>query len=185
MMTESSQQNPYLLVKQANEDFKNQNFGMALSKLYQAQKISPRLPELRHNLKVINNQIKLQQPSMFFHSYMNLSEALLFCLLFNIIFLLSRKIINNKFLKNIILVLFIFSLLNLSLIALEQKCKSFGVVYKITTHVYSGDNEDFTELFELTDGQVIEIKKQETSWSQIKHGEELGWIRNEDIIKID
>ena len=184
-MKESAKNNPYLLIREANEDFQNQNFGIALSKLYQAQKISPRLPELRHNLKVINNQIKLQQPSMFFHSYMNLSEALLFCLLLNIIFLLSRKIINNKFLKNIIFVLFIFSLLNLSLIGLEQKVKSFAVVHKITTQVFSGDSEGFPELFELTDGQIIEIKKQEQSWSQIKHGEELGWIRNEDIIKID
>jgi hypothetical protein len=93
--------------------------------------------------------------------------------------------LNNKFLKNIILVLFVFSLLNLGLITLEQKCKNFGVVQKISTQVYSGDSEDFAELFELNDGQVIEIKKQEDSWSQIKYNDQLGWIRNEDIIKID
>jgi hypothetical protein len=181
----SPEKNPYLLVGKSNEDFQEQNIGKALAKLYSAQKISPRMPELRHNLKVINNQVKLIQPPMFFHSYMNLSEALIICILLNIIFLLSRKFLNNKFLKNIILVLFAFSLLNLGLITLEQKCKKFGVVQKISTQVYSGDSEDFAELFELNDGQVIEIKKQEDSWFQIKYNDQLGWIRNEDIIKID
>jgi len=179
------EKNPYLLVGKSNEDFLEQNIGKALAKLYSAQKISPRMPELRHNLKVINNQVKLIQPPMFFHSYMNLSEALIICILFNIIFLSIRKITNNKFLKNIILMLFGFSIINLSLITLEQKCKNFGVVQKITTYAYSGDSEAFKELFELTDGQVIEIKKQENSWSQIKYNDQLGWIRNEDIIKID
>jgi len=181
----SQEKNPYLLVGKSTEDYQAQNIGKALAKLYSAQKISPRMPELRHNLKVINNQVKLIQPPMFFQSYMNLSEALIICILFNIIFLSSRKILNNKFLKNIILVLFIFSLLNLSLITLEQKLKKFGVVQKISTQVHSGDSEDFAELFELNDGQVVEIKKEEDSWSQIKYNDQLGWIRNEDIIKID
>ena len=181
----SQEKNPYKLVSQANEDYKEQNIGKALAKLYSAQKISPRMTELRHNIKVINNQVKLIQPPMFFHSYMNISEALIICILFNVIFLSSKKTINNKFLKNIISALFVFSLLNLSLIALEQKYKNFGVVQKISTQVYSGDSEDFTELFELNDGQVVEIKKHEDSWSQIIYNNQLGWIRNEDIIKID
>jgi len=181
----SPEKNPYLLVGKSTKDYQAQDIGEALAKLYSAQKIAPRMPELRHNLKVINNQIKLIQPPMFFHSYMNLSEALIICILFNIIFLFSRKILNNKFLKNIILVLFAFSLLNLGLITLEQKFKKFGVVKKVSTQAYSGDSEDYTALFELNDGQVIQIKKIENSWSQIKYNEQLGWVRNEDIIKID
>jgi len=181
----SQEKNPYLLVGKSTEDYQAQNIGKALAKLYSAQKISPRMPELRHNLKVINNQVKLIQPTMFFQSYMNLSEALIICLLFNIIFLSCRKIVNNKLFKNIILVLFVFSIINLSLIALEQKIKKFGVVKKISTYAYSGDSETFKELFELIDGQVVEIKKEEDSWSQIKYNDQLGWIRNEDIIKID
>jgi uncharacterized protein YgiM (DUF1202 family) len=99
--------------------------------------------------------------------------------------LVGRKFINNKITKNIILVLFIISIINLALISVEQKYKKFAVVQKISTQVYSGDSNDFTELFELNDGQVIEIKKEEKSWSQIKYQNELGWIKNEDIIKID
>jgi hypothetical protein len=181
----NKEKNPYILVSQSNKDFKEQNIGKALAKLYSAQKISPRMPELRHNLKVINNQVKLLQPSFFFSSYINLSEALIICIFLNIIYLVGRKFINNKITKNIILVLFIISIINLALISVEQKYKKFAVVQKISTQVYSGDSNDFTELFELNDGQVIEIKKEEKSWSQIKYQNELGWIKNEDIIKID
>lgn len=178
-------ENPYKLINKANLDYTGQNYGKAIAKLYKASRILPRQAEIKNNLDVINSQIKLKQPNMFCFGYMTLTEALLLAIVANLVFLVSRNFLRNNFAKVLVSISFVVSLINLACIANQQIIKKYAVVTKISSQVYSGDNENYPELFELTDGQIIELKKQEKNWAQIKHGDELGWIRNEDIMKID
>ncbi len=173
--------NPLITINLANSNYKLKNYGKAIQNYYQAKRIIPRDKELNNNLALTLKEIELKQPSMFVFNGLNLVESLILVLILNIVFIFRNRIRLSNSVKAILSILFVLSILNLGLLAYEQKNKHYAVVTEISTKAYSGDNEAYSELFELVDGQIIEIVRHGDNWSQIKHDGSLGWVRNESL----
>lgn len=173
--------NPLLKVNLANCHFKMGDYGKAILNYYQAKAITPRNKELNNNLSLVFEKIELSQPPLLSYSYMNLTEAFILVLVFNILFVLRKKLIPKVSLRMVLAFAFILVGLNFLFMGVEQKIRKFAVVNKISVQAYSGDDEGFSKLFELFDGQVVEVINQEESWSQIKYDENLGWIKNDSM----
>lgn len=176
--------NPFIIINLANSHYKLKNYGKAIQNYYQAKRILPRDNELNNNLALTLNEIELKQPAMFAFNGINLVESLILVLILNILFIFRNRVRLSNSVKTILSILFVLSVLNLGLLAYEQKIKHYAVVTEISTKAYSGDNEAYSELFELVDGQIIEIVRHGDNWSQIKHDGALGWVRNESLGKI-
>lgn len=173
--------NPYPLINAANSYYQIEQYGTALGKYYKAKSIIPRNKELNNNLVIVTNDIKLSQPPMLAYSFMTWTEAFMIFLVFNILFLVKKKISKLKTLSFLISFLFLVSGLNFAFITYEQKVKKHGVVNTVSTKARSGDDEAYTELFELYDGQIVDIISQEKQWSKIKHQGSLGWVENQNL----
>ncbi len=173
--------NPLITVNLANSNYKLKNYGKAIRNYYQAKKIIPRDKELNNNLSIALNEIELKQPAMLAFNGVNLVESLILVLILNILFILRNRMHLPNAVKSILSILFILSVLNLAFVAYEQKLKHYAVVTEISTKAYSGDNDAYSELFELLDGQIVELVRPEADWSQIKYDGSLGWVRNESL----
>jgi hypothetical protein len=97
------------------------------------------------------------------------------------LFLKGKFPITVKWFVNIGFVVFLFAT---GYIMVEQKIKKHAVVTQISTPVYSGDNESYTEMFDLLDGQIVEIVREEKLWSQIQHKNNLGWVKKDSYERI-
>lgn len=168
--------NPYLLINGANSYLQNQEFGEAIYRYYQAKSIVPRDKELNHNLAIALTRTEFSQPPLVSYSYMNLTEAFIIVLVLNIVFLFRKRIFQKKNLRYIFSVFFLLAALNFAFISFEQKIEKHGVVARLEAEAYSGDDQAYTKLFTIYDGQIVEIIRQEGAWSQIKHAGNLGWV---------
>ncbi len=173
--------NPFIAINLANSNYKLKNYGKAIQNYYQAKKIIPRDKELNNNLHLTLNEIELKQPMMLGFNGINLIESLILVLILNLLFILRNRIRLANLAKSILSILFILSILNLGFVAYEQKVKHYAVVAEISTKAYSGDNEAYSELFELLDGQIVELVRSGADWSQIKYDGSLGWVKNESL----
>lgn len=173
--------NPFPLINSANSYYQMKQYGTALGKYYKAKSVIPRNKELNHNLAIVVNEIKLSQPPMLSYSFMTWTEAFLIFLVFNILFLIKKKVFKQKTISFLISFFFLVSGLNFAFISYEQKVKKHGVINVTSTKARSGDDEAYAELFELYDGQIIDIVSQEKTWSKIKHQGSLGWVKNKNL----
>ncbi|MBT6842450.1 MAG: hypothetical protein HOA17_01470 [Candidatus Melainabacteria bacterium] len=176
--TQEDPHNPMLLINLANSEYKTENNGKAIKHYYQAKKISPRSKELNNNLAIVLEEIKLRQDPMLAYSGLSIFESLIFFLVFNILYLLRKKLKFNSSLYFIVVLCLVVSSANLAWLAYEQKNIKRVVVTDISTKAYSGDSEAYSELFELLDGQILQLVKPGADWSQIKYGKSLGWVKN-------
>ncbi|MDA0771378.1 MAG: hypothetical protein O3C63_00380 [Cyanobacteria bacterium] len=170
--------NPMLLINLANSEYKIENNGKAIKHYYQAKKISPRSKEVNNNLAIVLEEIKLSQDPMLAYSGLSVFESLIFFLVFNILYLMRNKLKFNSSLNFIVVLCLVISSANLAWLGYEQKNIKRVVVTDISTKAYSGDSEAYSELFELLDGQILQLVKPGPDWSQIKYGESLGWVKN-------
>jgi tetratricopeptide (TPR) repeat protein len=176
--------NPFILGNIANAYFENSNYGKSILYFYRAKKIIPRSKELNKNLKIVLDEIKLQQTPMLAYSWLNLWESLVLFFIFNLFFLLRNKLFKRNSKKLVLILLFVISTLNLSWLYWEQKIQKHAVITAISTKAYSGDNEAYAEITELLDGQLILVLREEKDWSKIKVGQNIAWVRNDAIQKI-
>lgn len=176
--------NPSLLINLANTEYKLENYGDAIRSYYQAKTISPRNKEANHNLAIVLNEIKLKQDPMLAYNGLSLFESLLLFLIFNLLYLVKKKLKFNTTLKFVVVLVLALSSINLAWLAYEQKNKKRVVITEISTKAYSGDNEAYSSLFELLDGQILELVKESSDWSQIKYDGELGWVKNSSYKRI-
>jgi tetratricopeptide (TPR) repeat protein len=176
--------NPYILINAGNSHYHLKNYGLALSKYYKAKSVVPRNKELNNNLNIILNEIKLSQPPLLSYAWLNLTEALLIFIVTNILFLSRKRLTQSNVKRLIITACFVTAGFNLAFMAWEQKLQKHAVVTAISTKAYSGDNEGYTELFELLNGQIVTVLREEYEWSKIKNGNKLGWVKNEYLESI-
>lgn len=171
--------NPYLLINDGNSYYQMKSYGKAMSKYYKAKSILPRNKELNQNLKILNDAIELNQPALLSYSFLTCTESFTFLLIFNILFLLRHKITKNSMGRLFIIACFIIFSLIFGYTCWEQYAQKYAVVTSISTKAYSGDNEAYSELFELLDGQIVLATRKEENWSKIKTKNALGWVNNE------
>lgn len=170
--------NPMLMINLANTEYKLENYGKAIKHYYKAKTITPRSKEANNNLALLNNELRLKQDPMLAFNGLSIFESLVFFLIFNILYLVRKRLKFNSTL-NFIVVLFLgISSANLAWLTYEHKTKKRIVITEISTKAYSGDNEAYSELFELLDGQILDLVKRDSQWSQIRYDSALGWIKN-------
>ncbi len=175
-------ENPFVLINLGNSHYRLQEYGLATKAFLRAKLIMPRNKEISNNLSLMQNEIKLEQPSLIAYNYMSFAESLIFVLIFNVLFLLRKQIfVSRPSLSFVVNLFFLLSIANAAFLGLSQKLQHKAVVTQISTMAYSGNSESFSELFELLDGQIVFLLHQENEWSQIKHSGEIGWVKNEDI----
>ena len=173
--------NPFILINYGNTQFRLNKLGESLHKYYQAKQYIPRNKELNNNLGLALDKVKLSQPPMLSYSYLTWSEAFIFFLLFNVLFLFRKRITKNTTMRFVCILMFVVSLIGFGFISYEQKVQSFGVINSVNVQAYSGDDEGYSKLFELFDGQIVEVKQKQEEWSKIKVNNNLGWIKNENL----
>jgi hypothetical protein len=177
--------NPYLLINSGISDYKIQNIGQALMKLYQAKKFLPRNKIITNNIEIIEEQLQLNNPKVFTLGVINLYESLVLLLIFNIIFFLRNKLTQSKFVKFFISLCFVISLVLALFTFIEQTSTKYAFVTNISATTYSGNNKAYSEMYEVLDGQMLKVVRRETDWSQIKYDGQLAWIENENIAFLD
>ncbi|MDD9898816.1 MAG: hypothetical protein OXU45_07445 [Candidatus Melainabacteria bacterium] len=171
--------NPLLLINLANSEYQLENYGPAIQHYYQAKKFLPRSKEANTNLSIVLNEIQLKQDPMLAYNGLSLFESLVIFFVFNLLYLVKNKLKFNSSLKFLVIFCLAISSINLAWMAYEHKAKARVVVTEITTKAYSGDSEAYSELFEVLDGQILELVKAGDDWSQVKYGDQLGWVKNE------
>ncbi len=167
--------NPYLLINTANAYYKAGEHGKALANYYQAKRYIPRDHELNNNLQLLLDEVKLKQPAMLGYGYMTLMEAFLLLLLTNILFVFRKKFLHKTALRYLMIVIFVFSLLNFLFIANNQVMKRHAVIIS-AAQLRSGNSEEFPELMELLPAQIVEVIGTDNHWSELVIDEQRGWL---------
>ncbi len=182
-MARQEASNPYLLINTGNAYYRSGDYGKALAKYYQAKKYIPRDKDLNHNMQMLLDELKLEQPAMLGYGYMTLFESFLFLLLANILFIFRRRFLPKTALRYLMIVIFSFSVLNFLFIANNQEMKKHAVVVT-ATHARSGNSEQFPELFELLSGQIVELVGSDEGWSELSLADKRGWVSNSEVVTI-
>ena len=177
-MLEEYPENPYLMINFANTQIKQKNFGKALAFYNRAKLLIPRNPELnsniKHTTKILQN---FNSQSIFNFLFFNLGESLIILLCLNLLFLIFRKS-KIKLIKYFSILLFSVSIVNAAYVSYVSYFKDYAFVTSTSTSTHAGNNSGYPELFELSDGQVIEILYREEYWSKIKYKNQISWLEN-------
>lgn len=178
-MLELHPDNPYLMINFANTQVKQKNFGKALAYYNRAKLIIPRNHELNNNIKHTTKTLQnFNSQSIFNFMFFNLGESLILLIVLNLLFLIFK---NSKIqlIKYSLIGLFAISILNTAYVAYNQHLKNYAFVSCTSSSTHAGNNSGYPELFELSDGQIIEIIEQEKDWSKIKYKNQISWLENE------
>lgn len=190
-------QNGYLYYNLGNTHIRLGNTGKAILNYLHAKRFLPRDQDLQANLKyAVQNTVDLinwEDQSLlknlfFWVDNFNLNEHLLILITINILFWISLSIWLYK--KNEAINLFrkiVFTILILSLASTAIKWKSisatnFGVILHKTIDVKSGMDNNNTTLFQLHEGAIVSIEKDEAGWFKIKLNDgKSGWAKKDAI----
>lgn len=173
--------NPKLKVNQAVAEFKNGNYGAALVDLYRAKKIIPRDKKLNVNLELVQDELNLNQPNLSFLNYLTVNEVLILLLIANLLYVFRWRLTRSKIMRFFISSVFVVVLLFSGYVYLNQEFVNYAVVQSSSAKIYSGNNDSFSEIGELLEGQVIKVKTQNEAWSQIVYNNQLGWLQEENL----
>lgn len=173
--------NPYLLTNLGSSCFQEQEYGKALNSFYKAKKVLPRSKTINNNIQLVNDKVTASQPLFFSYNFLTLNEALIIFLVFNLIFVFKRYISKNKLWLRFVSFAFLLSLSLGTATYLEQKQTKFATVNSISASAYSGNDENFSQIFELIDGQIVKVIREDESWMQIKHQDQLGWVKSKNL----
>lgn len=177
-LTEQYPDNPFLLINAGNSHYKSKEYGKALGYYMHAKRMMPRNKEVNNNLSVVMDDIELNQPPIVTFSYVTWLESFLLFLVFNILFLFRKKLFSRSTQRMVFSFVCLLALLQFAYVSYEQKVKKLAVVTEVSVQAYSGDGIGYSKLFELFDGQIVEIMRREDEWSKIKIDGSLGWIKN-------
>ncbi len=173
--------NPYLLINAGNSSYQMKNYGDSIAYFYQAKRIIPRNKDLNNNLELVLNQVELSQPPLLSFNYLTCFEFFILLLVVNLVFLFRKRIFKSTSRRFISAFVFVLGLLSFAYISYEQKIQDFAVIKKVSVQAYSGDDTAYSKIFELLDGQIIEVILEEDNWSKIKVNDLRGWVKNESL----
>lgn len=180
----SKSTNPYQLSNDAIESYDSQHYGLAIAKLYQAKKTLPRNRTINDNLSIIQDEIQLKQPVLLSYNCLSFSESLLILIAFTLIFVFRKVISKHHLIQFGIGVLYTLTLIICSATFVEQKLKHYAVIIEPSVESYSASDINSKRLFELLDGQIVEVLNREKRWSQISYDNKSAWVENSNLSSI-
>ena len=174
--------NPKIFVNKAVAEFKFGEYGAALVDLYRAKKLIPRDKKLNTNIELVQNELNLNQPNLSFLNYLTVNELLIILVITNLFFVLRWRVSKSRVMRFFISAIFSIVLIFSAYTYVNQELVDYAVVQSSSLTVHSGNNDSFSEIGELLEGQVIKIKtKTDDGWVQISYNKQLGWVEEEDI----
>ena len=182
-LSQDNVDNPYLWINLGNSQLKQEQFGKAYQSYYKAKAIIPRNKEVNNNIELLNSKLELNQPALLSYQFLSHTEAFVLFIVMNIVFLLRNKLFKRSSMRFALSLLFIASALNFAFVSHEQKVQEHAAIIQLQAQAYSGDNAEYTKLFELYDGQIVKILERNDDWSKVQKGQELGWVENSSFAK--
>ena len=181
ILEEQEHTNPYIIVNKAVSEFKNGHYGAALVDMYRAKKIIPRDKKLNTNIELVQEELGLNQPNLTFLNYFTLNEVLILLFITNLIFVFRWRLVKVATMRFIVSFIFTLTLAFSAYCFINQKVLDYGVIQTSSAKVYSGNNDSFSKIGELLEGQVIRVKSLEENWVQISFNDDLGWIQEDNL----
>ena len=190
-------QNGYLYYNLGNTHIRLGNTGEAILNYLHAKRFLPRDQDLQANLKyAVQNTVDLigweEQnliKSLFFWvDSFNLKEHLLILIIINLVFWISmclclfRKngVINMS--RKVIFAVLILSAVSTAIKWSSVSANNFGVILSKTIDVKSGMDNNNVTLFQLHEGAIVAIEKDENGWFKIKLKDgKSGWAKKDTI----
>jgi ABC-type sugar transport system permease subunit len=190
-------QNGYLYYNLGNTHIRLGNTGKGILNYLHAKRFLPRDQDLQANMKyAIQNTVDLidwEEQSLlknifFWVDNFNLEEHLVFLVSINILFWLCMAIwlykkndAINLFRKTVFIVL-ILSVASTAIKWNSMSSTNFGVILKKTIDVKSGLDNNNVTLFQLHEGAIVSIEKDEAGWFKIKLKDgKSGWAKKDAI----
>jgi len=190
-------QNGYLYYNLGNTHIRLGNTGKAILNYIHAKRLLPRDQDLQANFKyAVQNTVDLidwEEQSLlktifFWVDGFNLQEHLLILIIVNILFWVSMAIwLYNKsdvinLISKVIFVVLILSATSTAIKWNSVSATNFGVILVKTIDIKSGmDNKNVT-LFQLHEGAIVSIEKDEAGWFKIKLKDgKSGWAKKDAI----
>lgn len=173
--------NPKILVNKAIAEFKHGSYGASLVDLYRAKKLIPRDQKLNTNIELVQEELNLNQPDLNFLNYLTVNEILIILLITNLFFVFRWRLTKSRIMRFFISAVFTVVLLFSAYTYVNQELVDYAVVQSSPLTVYSGNNDSFSEIGELLEGQVVKVKSKSENWSQISYNKQLGWVQEENL----
>lgn len=173
--------NPKILVNKSISEFKDGQYGAALVDLYRAKKLIPRDKKLNTNIELVQEELNLNQPNLSFLNYLTINELLIILLITNLFYVFRWRITKSKIMRFFISSVFVLVLVLSLYTYVNQEIIDYAVVQTSSSKVYSGNNDSFSEIGELLEGQVVKVKTKSDKWSQISYNKQLGWVKEENL----
>ena len=170
-----------VMVNKAVAEFKQGEYGLALANICRAKKLLPRDKKVNHNFELIQNELGINQPNLNFLNYFSVNEILVLLIIFNVMHILRWRLSKSKVIRFLVSTSFVIVLLFSSYLFIHQKVYNYAVVTKEIIQVYSGNNDSFSKIGELLEGQIIKVKTKNKDWSQIIYKEDLGWVKDKNL----
>jgi tetratricopeptide (TPR) repeat protein len=180
-LSDSNSPNPKLLVNKAVCEFKQGNYGASLADLYRAKKLIPRDSRLNTNIELVQDELNLDQPNLSFLNYFTVNELLIALLVTNIFFVFRWRLTKSKIMRFFISFVFVIVFIVSTYSYINQKILNYAVVQSSSMKVYSGNNDSFSEIGELLEGQIVNVKSRHRGWSQISYNDQLGWVQEDNL----
>jgi tetratricopeptide (TPR) repeat protein len=194
-LTQSGQTSATLYFNLGNAFFKSGQIGRAIAAYRQAEKISPRDPDLRANLRFARNQVQgptlLSTRWQLFLDRMTLNEWTLLatCLIWLCLILLAGVQWRpgwKPVLRNYLLALGIaagFSCACLAAAFSETHSSQVAVVTAHDASVRNGTLEESPTNFTVHDGSELRVLDQKDDWLQVSAApNRIGWIRRSQVL---
>lgn len=178
---EADSVNPKILVNKSISEFKDGQYGAALVDLYRAKKLIPRDKKLNTNIELVQEELNLNQPVMSFLNYLTVNELLIILVITNLFYVFRWRLTKSKIMRFFISAVFSIILLFSVYTYVNQELIDYAVVQSSSLKVYSGNNDSFSEIGELLEGQIVRVKSKNDHWSQISYNKQLGWVQEENL----
>jgi hypothetical protein len=173
--------NPKILVNKSISEFKHGQYGASLVDLYRAKKLIPRDKKLNMNIELVQEELNLNQPNLSFLNYLTVNELLIILAITNLFFVLRWRLTKSRIMRFFVSAVFVIVLMLSAYTYVNQELIDYAVVQSSSSKVYSGNNDSFSEIGELLEGQVIKVKSKNHDWSQISYNQQLGWVKEENL----
>lgn len=190
-IAESGSVSPALYFNLGNAYFKANHIGKALVAYRQAEKFSPRDPDIRANLQFARNQV--QNPTMTpgrLHRWLGrltLNEWTMLAAIAFWVCLLSlaagqiRPVLKRS-LRTLVMASALAAAALSATVALAFTARPTAIVVGPEANVRSGPLAEAKQMFVAHDGAELEVLDHKDDWLQVTAGQRVGWVKKEQVM---
>ena len=178
-----------------NACFKSSQIGRAIAAYREAEKLSPRDPDIRANLQFARNQV--QNPTLppgrahrwldrlTVNEWTTLAAIALWLCLISLTLMQLRPALKRP-LRSLAIAsgLAVFALSVCIGAVLPSRTNETAVVIEHEANVRSGPLDEAQQAFIVHDGAELSVLDAKDNWLQITTGQRFGWIRREQVLLI-